>query len=78
MPDYVPHFVVRTRHGPMTVLVLSHEHIQTQQRFVEAGFTGTIVPTRQGAIAVLAQGNADVDDAAEKFEQRIRRIQDSR
>lgn len=53
---YVPHLVVQSAHGPITVLVLRHEEPMIHpQRFDEAGFTGEIVAAPQGALAILGR-----------------------
>ena len=61
---YVPHLVVQTQRGPVTVLVLRHEQPPEQAlQFSEDGYTGVIVPAQHGALAVLARG-APVKEAA--------------
>lgn len=63
---YVPHLVVQTARGPVTVLVLRHEKAAPQgkpQRFAEDGFSGVIVPAPVGALAVLGR-EASAGDAA--------------
>jgi hypothetical protein len=60
---YVPHLIVQTRTGPMTVLVLRHEHVNGTERIDEGGYRGVIVPSGVGALAVLAR--ATDDDAAD-------------
>jgi hypothetical protein len=71
----VPHLVVQTPSGPVTVMVLVHEAVRKSMRFDEQGYRGTIVPVPgHGSIAVLmrdsgsASGDisriaAQVDDA---------------
>lgn len=60
----VPHLVVQTEDGPVTVLVLADERaITAPQRFEERGFVGTLVPAPRGVIAVLARGEG-VDEVA--------------
>ena len=50
----VPHLVVQTPSGPVTVMVLVHEAVRTSMRFDEQGYRGTIVPVPgHGSIAVL-------------------------
>ena len=53
---YVPHLVVQTTRGPVTVMILRHEHVGSRQRFHEAGMSGVIVPGAAGSMAVLASG----------------------
>lgn len=53
---HTPHLVVQTSHGPLTVLVLTHETpISKPQRFEEEGFSGVIMPSPQGVLAVLGR-----------------------
>ena len=71
----VPHLVVQTPSGPVTVMVLVHEPVRNSAQFDEQGYRGTIVPVPgHGSIAVLMRdsestgGNigriaAQVDDA---------------
>jgi Protein of unknown function (DUF3379) len=55
---FVPHLVVQTPDGPMTVMVLPHERVAKPTTVEEGGYRVIIVPAAQGAIAVLAQGPA--------------------
>ncbi len=53
----VPHLVVQTESGPVTVMVLTHEALQSAVRFNEHGYRGMIIPVRgHGSLAVLEQG----------------------
>jgi hypothetical protein len=73
----VPHLVVSTSHGPMTVLVLRYENVKTQQSFHEDGMSGVITPAPHGSIAVLAQGNDNIDEAAAQVQQSVRWLPES-
>lgn len=54
---HVPHLVVQTPQGPVTVMVLVHEPVAKPQPFDENGYRGTIVPLPgHGSLAVLARG----------------------
>lgn len=62
----VPHFVVQTDEGPVTVMVLTEEKpIETNQRFSEEGYEGMIVPAPKGVLAVLGK-DVSVERATEK------------
>jgi Protein of unknown function (DUF3379) len=51
---YVPHLVVQTDFGPVTVMVLVHESVNKPVQFDEQGYRGTIAPMPgHGSIAVL-------------------------
>ncbi|MGH8174824.1 MAG: DUF3379 family protein [Steroidobacter sp.] len=68
---HVPHMVVQSAHGPVTVLVLRHESAATQpQRFEEEGFTGAIVPAPHGVLAVLGR-DVPIEGVAEDLLQAI-------
>jgi Protein of unknown function (DUF3379) len=65
----VPHLVVQSPRGPVTVMVLIHEVVFKSRHFDEQGYRGTILPIPQhGSIAVLmrAPGTtaAEVDAVA--------------
>jgi hypothetical protein len=54
---HVPHLVVQTDMGPVTVMVLVHENVAAARMFDEGGYRGTIVPVPgHGSIAVLVKG----------------------
>ena len=60
----VPHFVVQTDSGPMTVMLLAHEKISTRQEFSEDGLRGVLLPAGAGSVAVLMRGGAVPEAAA--------------
>jgi len=54
----VPHLVVQTPKGPVTVMVLVHEPLRKSMQFDEQGYRGTLVPVPgHGSLAVLMQGS---------------------
>ncbi len=58
---HVPHLVIQTASGPVTVMVLVHEGVSKTVRFDEQGYRGVIVPAAgHGSLAVLAH-DADAD-----------------
>lgn len=60
---WVPHLVVRTAAGPVTVMVLRQEHVAARQSFRQNGYSGELVPDPAGGtLAVIAQGEPDMDD----------------
>lgn len=63
---HVPHLVVQTTNGPVTVLVLPEEPVEQSIRLDEGGYLGTLLPAPRGSIAVLARDEADVDWVAER------------
>ncbi len=63
--EKVPHLVVQTAAGPMTVMVLRHEKVAAPVNFDEGGYAGTIVPAGPGSIAVIGHApTADLDQVA--------------
>jgi hypothetical protein len=68
----VPHLVVSTPQGPITVLILRYEKVKKRMAFHEDGMTGVISPAPHGSIAVLAQGDANIDAVAREVQQSVR------
>lgn len=63
----VPHLVVQTDAGPVTVMVLRNERVSAPVPFAEGGYTGTLLPAGPGSIAVLGQEPREVlDQVAEQ------------
>jgi hypothetical protein len=53
----VPHLVIQTESGPVTVMVLVHEQQSKPVEFDEQGYRGVIVPVPgHGSLAVLTRG----------------------
>ena len=69
---YVPHLVVQTAQGPVTVLILRNQHLSARRTFHEEGMSGVIVPAGQGSIAVLTRGGADTATVAAQMQQEVR------
>lgn len=78
----VPHLVVQTDAGPVTVLVLKGEKLKSRRPFDEGGYRGVLwpVPGGGGAIAVLARdaaraepgaGSPDIEAAAARVLQAV-------
>jgi len=68
---YVPHLVVETVQGPVTVLILRHERVKARDEFREGGMTGVIVPAGDGSIAVLSRGRGPVPAIAADLRQEV-------
>lgn len=71
----IPHLVVQTQEGPVTVLVLQHQQIDSPQPFNEDGYMGTILPSGRGSIAIIANSSAAVQNAAVEVAEAIVWIQ---
>jgi hypothetical protein len=60
----VPHLVIQTALGPVTVLVLRDEKVRRPFEFQEEGYAGTIEPAGAGSIAVIGHSRAQARRAA--------------
>jgi hypothetical protein len=60
----VPHLVVQTPQGPVTVLMLRHRTIAEPLRIDAQGYRGVVLPAPKGAIAIVGTGIADIDAVA--------------
>jgi hypothetical protein len=74
---YVPHLVVQTAQGPVTVMILRNQQVSGRRTFHEAGMSGVIVPAPQGSMAVLTRGGASVDAVAKQVQQDVRWLPDA-
>jgi hypothetical protein len=61
---FVPHVVVTTPHGPVTVMILLHEQVKAAQQFAADGYSGLLVPVRNGSVAVLSRTPMKLDEPA--------------
>jgi hypothetical protein len=69
----VPHLVIQTGAGPVTVMVLVHEHVMRKTPFDEQGYRGMIVPVAgHGDLAVLTRGAAPDPAAVAEIARRVR------
>jgi hypothetical protein len=72
----VPHLVVQTPSGPVTVMVLVHETVRKPMKFDDEGYRGTIVPVSgHGSVAVLMRdlkvGSGEIERIAARVEDSI-------
>ena len=68
----VPHLVIQTESGPVTVMVLMHERSPEPVRFDEQGYRGVIVPVAgHGSLAVLTRGRATDIKTIEEIARRV-------
>ena len=68
----VPHLVIQTESGPVTVMVLVHEHVSKSMQFDEQGYIGVIVPVAgHGSMAVLTRGPATDLPTVEQIARRV-------
>jgi hypothetical protein len=69
---HVPHLVVQTEMGPVTVMVLAHESVSKSERFDEQGYHGVILPVAgHGSLAVLARGQSPDPDMLKQIAARV-------
>lgn len=61
----VPHLVLQTEEGPMTVMLLAHEQVSRPREFVEGDLRGVLLPAGTGAVAVLARDGGSLTTAPE-------------
>jgi hypothetical protein len=59
----VPHLVVQTPQGPVTVLLLRHRNVSEPVRLAEQGYAGVVLPAPRGSIAIVGQ-QQDLDGIA--------------
>jgi hypothetical protein len=62
---YVPHLVVQTEEGPLTVMLLADERVSRRREFVEGDLRGVLLPAGNGAVAVLARAGGSLTTAGE-------------
>ncbi len=64
----VPHFIVRTTQGPVTVMILPDERVTEPEHFDEGGYRGVVIPDNaHGSIAVLSRDHVDADAPAREI-----------
>jgi len=57
----VPHLVVQTDRGPLTVMVLAHVTAEGAGKFSEGEYHGVVLPAGSGSIAVVARDGQEFD-----------------
>ena len=63
----VPHLVVQTTNGPMTVMLLAHEKVSKRTEFAQDGLHGVLLPAGSGSVAVLMRAGELPEDLAGKI-----------
>jgi hypothetical protein len=63
----VPHLVVQTPQGPVTVLLLRHRNVSEAVRLVEQGYVGVVLPAPRGSIAIVGRDQMDLDGIARQI-----------
>lgn len=62
----VPHLVVQTDTGPVTVMVLRNEIVPEPVNFTERGFAGKIIPAGPGSIAIIGDDDAELTQISQR------------
>ncbi len=58
---WVPHLLVRTDAGPVTVMLLTHRSVDRPTRLAEHDYTGVVLPAPRGSIAVVGPAGVGTD-----------------
>lgn len=64
---WVPHLVVQTDEGPVTVFLLSHREVTSPTRIEGQGFSAVVLPAPRGSIAVVGRDVRDLDAIARRI-----------
>lgn len=67
----VPHLVVQTSGGPVTVLILAEEHVAAARHFDEQQYHGVQIPMQKGSAVVIASDSSVIDGVAERVRSSI-------
>lgn len=62
----VPHLVVRTAEGPVTVLMLRNREIDGPMHISAGALSGVVLPAPRGSIAIVGEDVRDLDGVARK------------
>jgi len=69
--ERVVHLVAQGEHGPVTILLLPHIHVDKDMPVDEEGFHGVIVPAGTGSIAIVTNNATPVQPMAEEMMQKV-------
>lgn len=61
---WVPHLVVQTAAGPVTVFLLGHREVLGETRLEGGGYQAVVLPAPRGSIAVVGRGVPDLGAVA--------------
>jgi hypothetical protein len=68
----VPHLVVQTTNGPVTVMLLAHEAVAARQEFSENGYHGILLPAGKGSVALLIRDGEISEGIASQIVSEVR------
>jgi hypothetical protein len=60
----VPHLVILTEAGPVTVMILMHEHVKGTERFQADHYWGLLMPAGAGSVAVVSHTEMPLEEPA--------------
>ena len=58
----VPHLVIQGENGPVTVLLLPDERIESAETLQGEGINGVLIPVGNGSIAIIGEKGENLDD----------------
>jgi hypothetical protein len=67
----VPHLVLQSEGGPVTVLVLRDEPVDVAESFTGSGFSGRIGPAGPGSLVVAGAAGVDIERLAARMQAAI-------
>jgi hypothetical protein len=69
--ERVAHLVVQGEHGPVTIMLLRHIHLDKAETVDEHGFHGVIIPAGQGSIAIVTNNNTPVQPMEQELTSKV-------
>jgi hypothetical protein len=69
--ERVVHLVAQGEHGPVTIMLLPHIHLDKSMPLDEQGFHGVIVPAGTGSIAILANNPTLVEPMEQEVASKV-------
>ena len=60
----VPHLVILTEAGPVTIMILTHERVTGTERFQADHYWGLLVPAGVGSVAVVSHTEMSLEEPA--------------
>jgi Protein of unknown function (DUF3379) len=60
----VPHLVILTEAGPVTIMILTHERVTVTERFQADHYWGLLVPAGAGSVAVVSHTEMSLEEPA--------------
>lgn len=67
----VAHVVVQTESGPVTLMLLPDESVQSTQSFSEDGYNGVLVPVGTGSIAIIGNDSEAMIKVRERVADKV-------